>query len=259
MGKQRWMAPEVVTLQNDPDKRSDRFSLSVVLFRLLFINHPLEGKYSTPPCMTKELERKYYGSDPIFIYDPQNTNNRPVPGTDHNLKLFWRIYPQYLKNMFIRAFSQDVMHNKAPRIIEKEWLDAFFRCRAEIGHCPHCGSEMFYMVDGANTCLECGSIAPKVPTLKLKTFELPMSLGMKLYLWHVDSTFENTTDVIAEVIAHPKDKSIFGLKNCSSREWNVILPDNSQRTLPHGHVVPMTDNYQLDLLGNGQITATISI
>ena len=69
MGKQRWMAPEIVT-GGDPDKHSDRFSLAVVLFRLLFINHPLEGAYSTPPCMTKELERKYYGTDPIFIYDP---------------------------------------------------------------------------------------------------------------------------------------------------------------------------------------------
>ena len=63
------MAPEIVTGQNDPDKNSDRFSLAVVLFRLLFINHPLEGRYSTPPCMTKELERKYYGTDPVFVYD----------------------------------------------------------------------------------------------------------------------------------------------------------------------------------------------
>ena len=38
MGKQRWMAPEIVTGQNDPDKNSDRFSLAVVLFRLLFIS-----------------------------------------------------------------------------------------------------------------------------------------------------------------------------------------------------------------------------
>ena len=84
MGKQRWMAPEIVT-GGDPDKQSDRFSLAVVLFRLLFINHPLEGRYSTPPCMTKELEKRYYGTAPIFIYDPDNDRNRPIPGTDQNL------------------------------------------------------------------------------------------------------------------------------------------------------------------------------
>ena len=229
MGKQRWMAPEVVTLQNDPDKHSDRFSLAVVLFRLLFINHPLEGKYSTPPCMTKELERKYYGSEPIFVYDPKLTQNRPVPGTDHNLKLFWRIYPKYLKDMFTRAFSQEVLLRKAPRILEKEWLDAFFRCLAEIGPCPHCGAEMFYSTDGTNGCFECGKIAPKVPTIRLRSFELPMHPGMKLFLWHVDSTFDDTKTVLAEVVTHPKDRSVLGLHNNSARNWDVLLPDNTHR------------------------------
>lgn len=67
MGKQRWMAPEIVTLKSDPDKQSDRFSLAVVLFRLL-IYQSIRWKDNTltPPCMTKELEKKYYGSEPIF-------------------------------------------------------------------------------------------------------------------------------------------------------------------------------------------------
>lgn len=138
MGKQRWMAPEIVMGKNDPDKNSDRFSLAVVLFRLLFINHPLEGRYSTPPCMTKEAEQKYYGSAPIFVYDPSTTENRPIPGTDHNLKLFWNVYPDYVKEAFIRAFSHDVMMKQKPRILEKEWLDIFIRLRTEIGRCPHC-------------------------------------------------------------------------------------------------------------------------
>jgi serine/threonine protein kinase len=66
MGKSRWMAPEIVTRQSEPDKQSDQFSLAVVLFRLLFLNHPLEGSYSSPPCMTRVLEKKYYGTDPHF-------------------------------------------------------------------------------------------------------------------------------------------------------------------------------------------------
>ena len=78
LGKQRYMAPEVVTGKNDPDKQSDRFSLAVILFRLLFINHPLEGKRSTPPCMTKELERRYYGEEPVFVYDLKDDRNRPI-------------------------------------------------------------------------------------------------------------------------------------------------------------------------------------
>ena len=178
MGKQRWMAPEIVTMQCDPDKQSDRFSLAVVLFRLLFINHPLEGRYSTPPCMTKELERKYYGSEPVFVYDPVDTKNRPVPGTDHNLKIFWNVYPQYIKNLFVRAFSQDVMHKRKARVLEKEWLDAFFRLRAETGICPNCKYEMFYTAEGVNTCFECHKPVAKPAQLAFANVTLPMYKGM---------------------------------------------------------------------------------
>ena len=37
LGKQRYMAPEVVTGDKDPDTETDRFSLAVILFRLLYI------------------------------------------------------------------------------------------------------------------------------------------------------------------------------------------------------------------------------
>jgi serine/threonine protein kinase len=136
-GKQRYMAPEVV-MGGKPDKQSDRFSLAVILFRLLFINHPLEGKKSTPPCMTKELERRYYGENPVFVYDPVDNSNRPIPGTDKNLKTFWPIYPRYIRELFERAFSKEVMMKQAPRVIEKEWLDVFFRLKAGIVKFPHC-------------------------------------------------------------------------------------------------------------------------
>ena len=74
----------------------------------------------------------------FFVYDPSTTENRPIPGTDHNLKLFWNVYPDYVKEAFIRAFSHDVMMKQKPRILEKEWLDIFIRLRTEIGRCPHC-------------------------------------------------------------------------------------------------------------------------
>lgn len=43
MGKARYMAPEIVA-GGIPDKYSDRFSLSVILFMLFYVNHPLKGQ-----------------------------------------------------------------------------------------------------------------------------------------------------------------------------------------------------------------------
>lgn len=257
MGKQRWMAPEIVTLESDPDKQSDRFSLAVVLFRLLFINHPLEGAYSTPPCMTKALEKKYYGTEPIFVYDPVDKRNRPIPGTDCNLKLFWSVYPQYIKDLFIRAFSQDVMHKRKPRVLEKEWLDAFFRLRAEIGTCPICKEETFYQVAAPSKCIECKKMIPQVPTLLLKNYQLPLHVGMKLYLWHVDSTLEDIETVVGEVVSNPKYPRLTGIRNTSQTTWIITLPDNTQRPLSPGNVVPLKDGFQFDFHGNGQVAAAI--
>lgn len=259
MGKQRWMAPEIVTMQCDPDKQSDRFSLAVVLFRLLFINHPLEGRYSTPPCMTKELERKYYGSDPVFVYDPVDTKNRPVPGTDHNLKIFWNVYPQYIKNLFVRAFSQDVMHKRKARVLEKEWLDAFFRLRAETGICPNCKYEMFYTAEGVNTCFECHKPVAKPAQLAFANVTLPMYKGMKIYMWHVDSTLDDITTVVGEVVANPQNPSILGVRNISTSTWKVKLPDGSERPLAPNNVVPIKNGFVVDFVGNGQSKATMII
>ena len=257
MGKQRWMAPEIVTSQSDPDKQSDRFSLAVVLFRLLFINHPLEGRYSTPPCMTKELEKKYYGSDPIFIYDPADTRNRPIPGTDHNLKLFWNVYPQYIRDLFVRAFSQDVMHKKKPRILEKEWLDAFFRLRAETGKCPYCKNEMFYTVDSVSECFECKRRVPKTATLELSNYKLPLYLGMKLYLWHIDSTLDDVESIVGEVVSNPSDPKVLGLRNTSTNVWGVSLPDGQKKPLAPGKVVPIRDGFVIDFTGSKQTIAAM--
>jgi len=92
-GKARYMAPEVVRNIKRPDVMTDRFSLSVVLFRLLFLDHPLEGKRVVEaPCLTEELELKFYGKDPIFIYDPTDDSNRPVRGVHSNAIRFWPMY-----------------------------------------------------------------------------------------------------------------------------------------------------------------------
>ena len=249
LGKQRYMAPEVV-MGGDPDKQSDRFSLAVILFRLLFINHPLEGKYSTPPCMTKELERKYYGTAPIFVYDPQNDRNRPVPGTDNNLRLFWKVYPNYIKEMFIRAFSNDVMLKNKPRVIEKEWLDVFFRFKASIVRCPVCKEETFLISQGDNICIECKKKISVPNAIQFNTVTLPLYPGAKLMLWHADSFQNDISTQIGEVIANPKNRNLFGIRNLSSISWKVNLPNGAQRAVVPNEVVPIKKGFTIECTNN---------
>ncbi len=249
LGKQRYMAPEVVT-GGDPDKQSDRFSLAVILFRLLFINHPLEGKYSTPPCMTKELERRYYGTAPIFVYDPTNDKNRPVPGTDNNLKMFWPVYPEYIRELFVRAFSNEVMLKQKPRVIEKEWLDAFFRFKASIVKCPKCSEETFLKQQGENTCIECKKKFLVPNAIQFSTVTIPLYPGAKLMLWHADSSQNDIKSELGSVVANPKDRNLFGIRNLSNISWKVNLPNGNQRPLAPGDIVPVTRGFIIECTNN---------
>ena len=102
-GKCRYMAPEVVMGKKRPDNHTDRFSLSVVLYMLLFLNHPLEGKRTMVPCLTEENERRFYGSEPIFVWDATNDENRPVRGVHSNEIKLWPLYPEFVRKTFEKA------------------------------------------------------------------------------------------------------------------------------------------------------------
>jgi DNA-binding helix-hairpin-helix protein with protein kinase domain len=249
LGKQRYMAPEVVTGGN-PDKQSDRFSLAVILFRLLFINHPLEGMRSTPPCMTKELERKYYGEEPVFVYDPKDNRNRPVPGTDKNLKTFWPIYPKYIRELFERAFSRDVMLKNAPRVMEKEWLDVFFKFKASIVRCPHCKEETFVVTQGENICIECRNKFVVPNAIQFATVTIPLYPGTRLMLWHADSSQNDVYAKLAEVVANHNNPNIFGIKNLSNINWKVNMPSGGQKPLAPGAVVPVRKDFVIECTNN---------
>jgi serine/threonine protein kinase len=126
-GKARYMAPEIVAKGAKPDIMTDRFSLSVVLFLLWTRNHPLEGKAACSVCMDAKHEKKIYGENPVFIFDPDDNSNRPVQGLHKGAINNWPSLPPCTQEMFIKAFSKDVLANPANRIIEQEWLRLFIR------------------------------------------------------------------------------------------------------------------------------------
>ena len=51
-GMPKYMAPEVVLNKSRPNTHTDRFSLAIILFRLFYIDHPLEGRYTIQFLLT---------------------------------------------------------------------------------------------------------------------------------------------------------------------------------------------------------------
>ena len=257
-GKCRYMAPEVVMGQKRPDSHTDRFSLAVVLYMLLFLNHPLEGKRTMCPCLTEELERKFYGSDPVFVWDPANDANRPVRGVHTNEIKLWPLYPAFVRKTFEKAFSHEVMvgNDTTHRVIEKEWQEVFTTLRDLTIKCS-CGSETF--IDPSQQscrCINCGKSIERPPILKVKKYHAALAPGKKLYACHVQYDSDDFKEAKGEVISSRNNPSLLGLRNDSNKTWEAILPNGSSKGYPNGQVIKLGKGIKINF-GNGNVAEVI--
>ncbi len=240
-GKARYMAPEVVRNKKKPDIMTDRFSLTVVLFRLLFLDHPLEGRrVLESPCLTEELELKFYGKDPVFIYDKSDDTNRPVRGVHSNAIRFWQLYPEFVRDKFTEALSKDAMAGNCPRPTDNEWQAVFMQLRDRIVICP-CGCETFLDVDGDSNCINCGMKIPKPIVMhSQKRYKVVLFPGVKLYRCHIDGGSDDYREECGEVIRNPNKPTVWGLRNLSDVTWNVEYKDGAYKMLSKGEVAVIT-------------------
>lgn len=247
LGKPRYMAPEVVCQKHLPDTYSDRFSLAVILFLLFFRNHPLEGLRDD--CDRDDNERSLFCKMPIFIFDPNDSTNRPNPAIHKNVNRLWPVYPAFVKNMFIKAFNKNLMRHdglgREDRILEKEWLKMFQKLRHSIITCPYCGEETFFnMKKESYKCMNCGKNIKRPLHLVINGESIPLQLGTRFYSYEIDPntelSIENVNEVWAQVIAHPRKPGVLGLKNMSNNTW--------YRHTPGGKEIPCAPNVQVTLI-----------
>ena len=122
LGKPGYMAPEIVERESMPNLYTDYFSLSVILFILIYVDRPFVGEWvNTCKLMVEEYEKILFGKSCVFIMDPQDKRNRPVPGVHKNVIRRWPLFPKELQNAFIQTFSKDAIMNPSKRIMDKTW------------------------------------------------------------------------------------------------------------------------------------------
>lgn len=218
MGKARYMAPEVVA-GSVPDKYSDRFSLSVILFMLFFANHPFEGaKVVACPCMTESFEKKFYGSEATFIYDPSDKTNLPVRGVHQNVIRRWPVFPAILKDTFIDQFSLAKLKNPTTRLIEQEWQKIISKVRDSLVICPTCGEETFLNdISGTCNCMNCGKTIDTSRYVKIGTRSLILTPNTKLYI-------DNDNSADALVVVNPQDTTMMLIQNITNNKWTAETP-----------------------------------
>lgn len=248
-GKPGYMAPEVVRGIAKPDVQTDKYSLAVVLFKLLFRGDPLEGeKVVKDVCLTESSELKHYGQDAVFVYDPDNASNRPVRGIHDNVIKFWRIYPKYIRDAFIQSFTEG-LNDPEKRIIENEWQKLFIRLRSQIIKCS-CGrtnfTSMFEKVDDKTyRCPKCGM---EYITLGFsnRSWRMPLYLGCKFYECEIDSTSDDFLVAAGELVENKLKPGVLGIKNLSEKTWRVKMPDGIFYDIAPGKGCPIWQGLEID-------------
>ncbi len=237
MGKARYMAPEVVA-GGVPDSSSDRFSLAVILFMLFFLNHPFEGaRVVACPCLTEEFEKKFYGSEALFIYDKNDPSNPPVRGIHNNVIKRWKVFPEILKNTFIDEFSQEKLKGTQKRLLEQEWEKIISRVRDNLVICPNCSDETFTDDDKPScSCMNCGKTIDISKRIFFNKRSLPLTDKTKIF---IDN--DNTPDGLVTA----DNNGILLLKNVSPETWTVTTASGKVRTVAPTEAFPIKENMKI--------------
>ncbi|MCC8070225.1 MAG: serine/threonine-protein kinase [Bacteroidales bacterium] len=252
LGKARYMAPEVMA-GSAPDKYSDRFSLAVILFMLFFANHPFEGaKVVACPCMTEAYEKKFYGSEALFIFDPKDKSNLPVRGVHQNVIRRWPHFPERLRRAFTEEFDSEHLQNPKKRMIENMWERLIMQVRDELIRCPHCKEETFVESSlASDKCMNCGHPINLSQRIKIGQREMMLALESPLY---VDG--DEIAD--AKVVASPKGDGALWLQNVSPKAWTVETASGKLKQVEPQGMMPvrtgMKISFGLDNL-KGEVVA----
>lgn len=231
-GTPRFMAPEIVLGKAKPSRNTDLFSLAVLLFYMFMMNHPLEGKLEAEiKCMDIHAMNKLYGTNPIFIFDPDNKSNRPVRGYQDNALIYWDLYPENLKSLFTQAFTAGLASPNR-RVTENKWLETFANLMSGIVTCPNCGVELFYdkakeEMGVAHICWNCQSTVAIPAKLVTDKSCVILTQDTKIYSHHIYGDFDMET-VIGFVVQNPKNPNLWGIRNEDKVNWTYEKADGTQ-------------------------------
>lgn len=231
-GTATFRAPEVFATNMDPTEQSDLHSLAIVIFRLLLMHHALEGKRLCNCVLDETTQKQIYGTEPLFIFDPDDTSNAPLPGS--NPDRVWPRFPVHMQQMFQRAFSQKALLEPRYRPKEIEWVRELVRLRSEVVACPHCGTETFLEDAQPRKCAnpDCGctvrvNMGIEVPRGIIAKghyvpYIIPVANDTRIYRCQVGAlNANNALDPVVWMLAANDETGTIVMKNVSKQSWQL--------------------------------------
>ncbi|MBS0320255.1 MAG: serine/threonine protein kinase [Proteobacteria bacterium] len=266
-GVWEFQAPEIVLRQAGPSRATDLHSLAVMLFRILLLGHPLVGRRELQHANlgSEQAMRRLYGSEARFVFDPVDDSNRPLPELHGPVLGHWPIYPQFIRDLFTRAFTEGLFDPTHGRVQETEWRRATAQLRDAVYTCTRCGAGNFYDArrlaarEPEFACWSCGAPMPSAP-LRLgiaragaRAGEPPAHVvvlepGARLDGHHVGGTLD-----VARPLGFVEAGPPLVLRNRSTEPWTATR-DGERRVVAPGDALALEPGMRIAL---GRVEATV--
>lgn len=241
-GKRGYMAPEVV-MGASPNRYTDFYSLAIILFRLFFIDHPLQGKAMEKiPCLTPRAIEYLFGTNPTFIFDPINKENRATKEYSPNALGRWGEVPEFIRAVFFRAFSHECQINPQSRIIENEWIRLLSRWRSCLNVCPDCNEYTYIEPQDFGKCKVCAH-KRSIHWMQIEHKEyIPLVAGQTIYESQIGKDDHFT--VVAKIVSARDSHNVLGIRNLSKMDWCVTY-GTQKVIIPPGKAFKLCDSMSI--------------
>ena len=223
-GTKGYMAPEIPrsNYRQNPGRETDYYSLATVLYRLFFVDHPMEGKaWADYPLCTDQVEDYLYAINPVFHFDPDDDSNRPTEVYAPNAGMRWRAMPQELRNLFVRTFT-DGVDQPGARPPENEWIATIAKTRDKLIRLKPDREQFVNFSDPR-------SIPQRCLGLKIGNNTIAVYPQKAVYAISIDGNVHQYASVSAGIV-YDRNSDRLLIRNLTSRIWRCYSPVSGQLT-----------------------------
>ena len=236
-GSNEFMAPEILRDELLPCTATDLYSLAVFLFIVFVRGHPLEGMRANSTyswgeehhVSSDDLMRRNFGSDALFVFDPNDDSNRPPAGDA--MLTYWAIYPLFFRALFERAFTTGLKTaSVSARVTPGAWRRSLVRL-SDLSCVCSCSAEIFWDPDDpSHACWNCATVVPRPHLLEVRGHTVVLCEGASVTSHHLNN--DRSYDLVLGVVErHPDEPVRVTLRNLSDSTWSVVPDGETQKTV----------------------------
>ncbi len=261
-GMMPFMAPEILIQRVSPSQKTDRHSLSVLIFHTLLLRNPLQPLICYDPEDQEHDEYLGWGERALFSEHPFDFRHRPkalgVPLFRRGTLSYTMLTPE-LQALFRRSFIEGLfVPEKRP--LSREWERTLFASFFSLWRCGRCHQYFFYpywLYPLLRRCPFCGQrILPPYPVLgrvyERKSEEVA-SEKRKVVLGHgfqvVGKMFAEGNQELFGEICFRENEGRYLFRSLFPGKIMVFSPASSPQVLREGEEVAITDSLILDMGG----------